>query len=102
MSKLSKEEVENIARLARLKLTDEERDFYAEELSAVLGYVEQLNEVDVSGVETTAHASGIDTIVRTDEPRSASDNPDMVKRLMQAVPFVEKGFIKVKAVLNRS
>jgi len=53
---LSVEEVRRIAQLARLKLSAEEERRFAEQLSAILGYVEQLEALDVSGVEPMTHA----------------------------------------------
>jgi aspartyl-tRNA(Asn)/glutamyl-tRNA(Gln) amidotransferase subunit C len=53
---LSLEEVRRIAALARLRLSPEEERTFAEQLSAILGYVDQLKELDVSGVEPMTHA----------------------------------------------
>jgi len=53
---LSVEEVRRIAQLARLKLSAEEERRFAEQLSAILGYVQQLEALDVSGVEPMTHA----------------------------------------------
>ncbi|HUL59429.1 MAG TPA: Asp-tRNA(Asn)/Glu-tRNA(Gln) amidotransferase subunit GatC [Anaeromyxobacteraceae bacterium] len=53
---LSVEEVRRIAQLARLKLSADEEQRFAEQLSAILGYVEQLEALDVSGVEPMTHA----------------------------------------------
>jgi aspartyl-tRNA(Asn)/glutamyl-tRNA(Gln) amidotransferase subunit C len=53
---LSLEEVRRIAALARLRLSPEEERTFAVQLSAILGYVEQLNELDVSAVEPMTHA----------------------------------------------
>jgi len=53
---LSLEEVRRIAALARLRLSPEEEAAFAVQLSAILGYVEQLRELDVSGVEPMTHA----------------------------------------------
>jgi aspartyl-tRNA(Asn)/glutamyl-tRNA(Gln) amidotransferase subunit C len=53
---LSLEEVRRIAALARLRLSPEEEETFAVQLSAILGYVDQLRELDVSGVEPMTHA----------------------------------------------
>ena len=53
---LSLEEVRRIAALARLRLSPEEEETFAVQLSAILGYVDQLKELDVSGVEPMTHA----------------------------------------------
>lgn len=53
MSKISRDEVAHLARLARLALTDDELDSFAGQLDAILGYVSQIQSVDVTGVEAT-------------------------------------------------
>jgi aspartyl-tRNA(Asn)/glutamyl-tRNA(Gln) amidotransferase subunit C len=67
MSEISREEVEEIALLARLRLGDDEVDRLRGELSAVLGYVEQLGELDVGGVEPMTHAVPITCPLRPDD-----------------------------------
>jgi aspartyl-tRNA(Asn)/glutamyl-tRNA(Gln) amidotransferase subunit C len=69
--------VEKIARLARLKLTDDEIDRFTGQLGSVLQYVEMLNEVDTDGVEPMAHAVELTNVLRDDEvteslPREAA------------------------------
>ena len=53
---ISREEVLHVARLARLHLTDEEAERMREQLDAILAYIDKLRELDVEGVEPTAHA----------------------------------------------
>jgi aspartyl-tRNA(Asn)/glutamyl-tRNA(Gln) amidotransferase subunit C len=53
VSQISRDEVAHLARLARLALTDAELDSFAAQLDAILGYVSQIQSVDVSGVEPT-------------------------------------------------
>ncbi|OBB15926.1 asparaginyl/glutamyl-tRNA amidotransferase subunit C [Mycolicibacterium setense] len=53
MSKISRDEVAHLARLARLALTDDELDSYAGQLDTILGHVSQIQSVDVTGVEPT-------------------------------------------------
>ncbi|MGI8438253.1 MAG: Asp-tRNA(Asn)/Glu-tRNA(Gln) amidotransferase subunit GatC [Chthoniobacterales bacterium] len=62
-------DVRKIARLARLQLTDEEAHLFQEQLSQVLAHADKLRAVDVSGVETSAHASPIFDLFRADEVR---------------------------------
>jgi aspartyl-tRNA(Asn)/glutamyl-tRNA(Gln) amidotransferase subunit C len=72
---LSLEEVRRIAALARLRLSPEEERTFAEQLSAVLAYVEQLKELDVSGVEPMTHAlaAGEAPALRPDEVEPSLD-----------------------------
>ncbi len=62
-------DVRYTAGLARLTLTDEEVSKFQTQLSQVLEYVEKLKNVDVSGVEPTAHASAVFNVVREDEAK---------------------------------
>lgn len=93
---LSKTEVEKIARLARLRLTDEEVERYRGELSAILGYIDQLNEVDTKGVTPTAQVTGLVNRVAVDEVR----NQPRTEELLAGVPAREGDSIKVKAVFK--
>lgn len=62
-------DVRHIAHLARIELTDAEAETFQSQLSQVLGHVEKLREVDVSGVEPTAHTYPIYNVFRDDLPR---------------------------------
>ena len=62
-------DVRYTAQLARLKLSEEEIATFQSQLSQVLAYVEKLKQVDVTGVEPTAHTSAIFNVFRKDEPR---------------------------------
>ena len=64
---LSRQEVEQVARLARLHLSDEELERMREQLDAILAYVDKLRELDVEGVEPTSHAVPMVNVMRDDE-----------------------------------
>lgn len=64
---ISREEVTYIAGLARLTLTDEEIELYAQQLSDILGYIEQLNELDVDNIEPMSHVLDIINVMREDK-----------------------------------
>jgi aspartyl-tRNA(Asn)/glutamyl-tRNA(Gln) amidotransferase subunit C len=61
--------VKYVAQLARLALTAEEEEKIGAQLGSVLGYIEKLKEVDVTGVEPTAHAFPLVNVMRPDEVR---------------------------------
>jgi aspartyl-tRNA(Asn)/glutamyl-tRNA(Gln) amidotransferase subunit C len=67
--KLTVEQVRHVATLARLSLSSEEEERYAEQLSAILDAVNQLQELDVSGVEPTSHATLASSLLREDVTR---------------------------------
>lgn len=64
-------DVEHIALLARLSLTEEERERFGSQLSSILSYVGKLNEIDTSGIEPTSHVLEMKNIMREDELRSS-------------------------------
>jgi len=62
-------DVRYVAKLARLRLSDEEAASFGSQLDQVLAYVQQLEEVPVEGVEPTAHTQSMQNVYREDEPR---------------------------------
>ena len=64
--KISKQEVEHVARLARLELAEGEKDKLIDQLSNILTYVETLNGLDTKGVEPTSHVLDIKNVMRDD------------------------------------
>jgi len=64
--KITPAEVEKIASLARLSISDEEAGTYGHQLSNVLNYIEKLDKLDTSGVEPTYNAVGLLNVVRPD------------------------------------
>lgn len=75
MAKLTAAQVRHIAKLARLEIRDDQVEKYAKELTNILGYIEQLQEVDTSAVEATAQVTGLSNAFRQDEI-----NPSPVSR----------------------
>jgi aspartyl-tRNA(Asn)/glutamyl-tRNA(Gln) amidotransferase subunit C len=66
---IDREQVLHVARLARLRLSDEEVTTMAGELSSILGHIEKLSELDLDGVAPTTHVVDVGNALRTDEPR---------------------------------
>ncbi len=99
MSSITKEQVDHIAKLARLKLTDAEEEKMAKELGAIFGYIEKLKEVDTTGVQPTAQVTGLENVLRKDEPNNWwQGNPH---DLVEAAPEHEGSFVKVKEVFTK-
>ncbi|GAB4243628.1 MAG: Asp-tRNA(Asn)/Glu-tRNA(Gln) amidotransferase subunit GatC [Thermoleophilia bacterium] len=65
---INREEVEHVARLARLHLEENELERLRVELSKIIDYVQQISELDLAGVEPTAHAAALTNVFREDEP----------------------------------
>jgi aspartyl-tRNA(Asn)/glutamyl-tRNA(Gln) amidotransferase subunit C len=66
---IDREQVLHVARLARLRLTDEEVERMSGELSTILEAIEQIGELDLDGVEPTSHVVDLENVLRPDEPR---------------------------------
>lgn len=96
MSKLTREAVLKLARLARLKLTETEIEKFRVELSEILDYVEQLEKADTEGLAPTYQVTGLKNVMRDDEPIDYEAKPD---DLLKLAPATEKRQYKVKRVL---
>jgi aspartyl-tRNA(Asn)/glutamyl-tRNA(Gln) amidotransferase subunit C len=66
---ISREDVDHVARLARLALTDAEKERMRDQLNAILVHIDALRAVDTEGVEPTSHAVPLVNVMRDDEPR---------------------------------
>ncbi|MBP9761137.1 MAG: Asp-tRNA(Asn)/Glu-tRNA(Gln) amidotransferase subunit GatC [Candidatus Magasanikbacteria bacterium] len=96
--KLTVQEVEHIANLARLSLSPEEKEQYAEQLSAIFDYVDLLQEVDTSGVEASEGVSQLTDIVREDTVIETEE--EIRKKLIAAFPKRMGNLLKVPGVFE--
>lgn len=87
-------DVEHVAKLARLELTEEEKEKFTSQLGDVLKYVEQMNEVDTSNVEPMAHAIDFVNVMREDQVKYEQTKEE----LMNNAPDAEDGFFKVPKI----
>jgi aspartyl-tRNA(Asn)/glutamyl-tRNA(Gln) amidotransferase subunit C len=90
---ISRDEVLHVARLARLELSEEELDRFAEQLSAILEAVGKVAELDLSDVEPTAHPLDLSNVWAEDEPRP----PLPVEDALANAPDREDDFFRVPA-----
>jgi len=97
MAQLTRDDVLRLARLARIELEEDEIEKFAQEFSAILQYVEQLQSVDVDGLEPTSQVTGLKNVMRSDE---VIDYGYKAKKLLENVPKVEKDLIKVKRMVG--
>ena len=97
MTELTREDVLKLARLARLDLTDEELETFRSEISQVLQYVAQLEDVDVSGLEPTSQVTGLKNVMREDEVIDYGISPADLLRL---APKTQDGNVKVKRMIG--
>ncbi len=99
---INQEQVNHIAKLARIKLTKQEVKKFQKELSAILDYIKTLNEVDVSKIEPTFHASEdfIDEKILMRPDKSESQPEEVVDELIKSAPDKKARHIKVKAIFQ--
>lgn len=96
MVKLTREDVLKLARLSRLHLSDEEIEQFGKEIETILGYVEQLQTVDVDNLKPTNQVTGLENVMRPDEIK---DYGVTSHDLLKNAPATSDNLIKVRRVL---
>ncbi len=91
---ISIKDVEHVAKLARLELTEEEKEKFTKQLGAILEYAQQMNEIDTTGVEPMAHAIPVVNVMREDVPEYRQTKEE----LMANAPVEENGFFRVPKI----
>ncbi len=94
--KISREKVNHVAKLARLKLSDQETDFFQKDLNSILDYVETLKHLDTDHVSPMSHVLNMDNVWREDRPETFKET----EPLLQNAPMKEKGYYKVPKILE--
>lgn len=104
MAKLSIKEVEHIAKLARIHLSDKEKQKYSKELSSILGYVEKLQKVNTDNVEETSQVTGLTNVYSEDKTmddwKVDKDIKKNREKLLSNAPARKDDYIKVRQVLE--
>jgi aspartyl-tRNA(Asn)/glutamyl-tRNA(Gln) amidotransferase subunit C len=95
---ISREEVLNVAELAKLELTDDEISAYVEQLNGILDYFNQLNTIDTSNVPPTASVLPLQNVLRPDDPAAPLPAEDVTANASEA----EANQFRVSAVLDGS
>lgn len=93
---ISREDVEHVARLARLALSEAESERMREQLSGILAYIDTLRALDTAGVEPTSHAVPLVNVMRDDETR-ASLPPEVA---LANAPDRSDGFFRVPRIIE--
>jgi aspartyl-tRNA(Asn)/glutamyl-tRNA(Gln) amidotransferase subunit C len=88
---IDREQVLHVARLARLRLNDDEVETMARELSGILDHIEKIGELDLDGVEPTSHVVLLENVLREDEPRPSWPRD----RMLAEAPDVAAGGYRV-------
>jgi aspartyl-tRNA(Asn)/glutamyl-tRNA(Gln) amidotransferase subunit C len=95
---ITKKDVEHVARLARLSLTEDEKDRYTAQLGSILGYIEKLSELNTDHVKPTSHALPLSNVWREDVMETSTlGSPD---EILANAPQREGPFFKVKKVIE--
>ena len=93
---ISREDVEHVARLARLALSEAESERMREQLSGILAYIDMLRAIDTAGVEPTSHAVPLVNVMRDDEARACLP-PDVA---LANAPDRSDGFFRVPRIIE--
>jgi aspartyl-tRNA(Asn)/glutamyl-tRNA(Gln) amidotransferase subunit C len=96
MAKITKSDVEHVATLARLELSNKEKEKFTEQLGAVLEYFEKLDKAETTDVKPIDQINNMENIVSEDEVGEKYEREELLKN----APEQENGFIKVKAVFE--
>jgi aspartyl-tRNA(Asn)/glutamyl-tRNA(Gln) amidotransferase subunit C len=94
--KITKEQVEHVARLARLEVSEDEKTTFARQLSSILTHIDQLKELDTAGVEPTATVLPADNVFREDEVRPSLTQ----EQALANAPDQADGFFRVPKILE--
>ena len=99
---LSDTELEHIAKLARVRVAPEKKEQLKKDLSAILDYIDKLNQADTSAVEPLYQTTGLVNSIRADEPRGEFPMTEKLEELLIGqAPTRKERFVKVKSILNK-
>lgn len=91
-----KMDIEKVARLARLELTEREKNTLGGQLEQILDYMEQLNHLDTTGVEPTSHAIPLSNVFKEDEVKPSFP----IEEVLGIAPDEEDGHFKVPKIIE--
>ena len=100
MSNLTRDDILKLARLSRLKLSEEEVKLFTQEFNEILNYVELLDSVDVAGLEPTYQVNGLVNITRDDVIRTEDAYAATPAELLKNAPETEDGQFRVKRMIG--
>lgn len=94
--KITREQVEHVAHLARLNLTEEEKDQMTLDMEAIIEFADQINLLDISDIKATAHVIPINNVFRKDVAAPSMDR----EKLLKNAPSQENGCFSVPKVVE--
>lgn len=96
LSRISEDQVKHVAHLARLAISDEEVQKFTTQLDAIIGFAEQLNELDTTNVEPTSHVLDMKNVFREDKPGKGLPREEVLKN----APDHQDGQVRVPSILE--
>lgn len=96
MANISKEEVKHVAHLARLAITEEEAEMFADQLAAITKFADELNELDTTDVAPTTHVLPLVNVLREDKSVPGLEREKMMKNVKEE----EAGQVKVPTIIE--
>jgi len=94
--KITKEQIQHIAVLSRLNLSEEEKDLFGSQLSSILDYMDQLNELDTRETEPTSHVLSLSNVMRDDILTSSLPGEEALKN----APSRSENFYRVPRIIE--
>ncbi|MFZ3135860.1 MAG: Asp-tRNA(Asn)/Glu-tRNA(Gln) amidotransferase subunit GatC [Thermodesulfovibrionales bacterium] len=94
--KITKEQIQHIAVLSRLNLSEEEKDLFGSQLSSILDYMDQLNELDTRETEPTSHVLSLSNVMRDDILTSSLPGEEALKN----APSHSQNFYRVPRIIE--
>jgi len=94
--KITANEVKYVAKLARLKLTEQEKELFTQQLDSILDYMEKLNELDTEKVPPTFHVLPLKNVMREDEVK----DDHLQKEMLSNAPERDDNFFSVPKIIN--
>ena len=89
-------EIDHVAMLARLNLSESEKELFSKQVDGIIEYINKLNELDTADVEPTAHVLPIKNVFRKDELRTSLPR----EKALQNAPAIEDGFYRVPKIIE--
>jgi len=93
--RITKQDVEHIAWLARIELTEEEKELFTKQFNEILQYFSKLDEIDTDGVPPTYHVIEVSNVFRDDEVQESLNQEEALRNAKRK----EKGFFKAPRIL---
>lgn len=94
--KITRQQVEHVAKLARLAMGNEEKELFTRQLGEILAYIEKLKELDTSKVEPTSHVLPLKNVFREDEVRPSLPREEILKN----APDRTEEFFRVPKIIE--